>query len=111
MYGDTANRKDFASEPIGDEGYGSGEQWPRNAGSVISGFRREVDEHCVITRRIVVNFLPTFRDNLSVPPSRVKVGALTLEGGTDRMSRNVGKKFTTTRRAITKRKQFFSNLG
>jgi len=53
-----------------------------------------------ITQPAVVSFLPTFRDNLSVPPSRVKiltlkdrlsrVKILTLEHGTDRLSRNVG---------------------
>ena len=39
------------------------------------------------------NSLPTFRDILSVPSSRIKrLGFLTLEDGTYRMSRNVGKK-------------------
>jgi hypothetical protein len=43
------------------------------------------------------NCLPTFRVNVSVPSSRVKgprrkaLGLLTLEGGTDTLSRNVGK--------------------
>ena len=46
-------------------------------------------------QRIVVKFLPTFRDNLSTPTSRVKnpfwlCGFLSLEDGTDRLSRNVG---------------------
>jgi len=36
------------------------------------------------------NFLPTFRDNLSVPSSGVKNPK--DEDGTDRLSRNVGKK-------------------
>jgi hypothetical protein len=35
------------------------------------------------------NCLPTFRDNVSVPSSRVR-GLLTLEDGTYRLSRNVG---------------------
>jgi hypothetical protein len=44
------------------------------------------------------DFLPTFRDNLSVPFSRVKnpwiiFGFSTLEDGTDRLSRNVGKNY------------------
>jgi hypothetical protein len=42
---------------------------------VISGFRREVDENCVLLRRYAAssgNSLPTFRYNLLVPPSRVK---------------------------------------
>jgi hypothetical protein len=41
--------------------------------------------------------VPTFRDNLSAPPSSVKqsnkafiLGYLTLQDGTDRLSRNVG---------------------
>jgi len=36
------------------------------------------------------NFLPTFRDNLSVPSSGVKNPK--DEDGTDRLSRNIGKK-------------------
>jgi len=42
---------------------------------VISGFRREVDENCVLMGYYVAssgNSLPTFRDNLSVPSSGVK---------------------------------------
>jgi hypothetical protein len=43
------------------------------------------------------NFLPTFRDKLSVPSSRVEnpkriQGFLALEDGTDRLSQNFGKK-------------------
>jgi hypothetical protein len=39
----------------------------------------------------VVNFLPTFRDNLSVPSSRdTNQIFLIAEGGTDILSRNVG---------------------
>ena len=55
---------------------------------------------CGIKQLAVVNFLPTFRDNLSVLSSRVKiltlkhrlsrVKILTLEYRTDRLSRNVG---------------------
>jgi hypothetical protein len=38
------------------------------------------------------NYLPTFRDNVSVPSSRVKIlGILTREDETDTLSRNVGK--------------------
>jgi hypothetical protein len=52
------------------------------------------------------NYLPTFRDNVSVPSSRVKIryavqflynklsfliGIMTREDGTDTLSRNVGK--------------------
>jgi len=41
---------------------------------VTSGFRREVDENCALLGTYTAssgNFLPKFRDNLSVPPSRV----------------------------------------
>jgi len=41
---------------------------------VISGFRREVDDMCALLGHYAENggnLLPTFRDNLSVPPSRV----------------------------------------
>jgi hypothetical protein len=38
------------------------------------------------------SFLPTFRDNLTVPYSRIKLDCLTLEDGTDRLSRNIRKK-------------------
>jgi hypothetical protein len=42
------------------------------------------------------NCLPTFRDNVSIPSSRVKslsrlLGLLTREDGTDTLSPNVGK--------------------
>jgi len=40
---------------------------------VISGFCHEVDENCALLDYYAVsngNFLPTFRDNLSVPSSR-----------------------------------------
>jgi hypothetical protein len=42
---------------------------------VISGFRREVDENCALLGHYSPssgNFLPTFRDNISVPSSGVK---------------------------------------
>jgi hypothetical protein len=93
---------------------------------VISGFRREVGENCALLRCYAAcsgNSLQMFRDNLSVPSSKVKVlskfrpkgypetsvwiyhytlrniteeesshllGFLTLEEGTNRLSRNVG---------------------
>ena len=45
---------------------------------MISGFRREVDENCALLGYYAarsVNYLPTFRDNLSVPSSRtLKLG-------------------------------------
>ena len=55
---------------------------------VISGFRREVAENCALLVHYAAssgNSLPTSQDNLSVPSSGVS--------GTDRLSRNVGKKF------------------
>ena len=64
---------------------------------VISGFRREVDENCAILGSYAAssgNFLPKFRDTLSVPDLEMgpMIGFLTLEDGNDRLSRNVGKK-------------------
>jgi hypothetical protein len=80
-------------------GYGRGRQ---NVQSVISGFRRDVDEICALLgcyETSTDNPLSTFRHN--VPSSRVKKSKkkikefqedfLTLEDGTDTLSRNVGK--------------------
>jgi hypothetical protein len=42
---------------------------------LISGFRRDVDEKCALLGYYAAtcgNCLPTFRDNVSVPSSRVK---------------------------------------
>jgi hypothetical protein len=53
---------------------------------VISGLRRDVVEICAILGYYAAssgNPLPTFRDNVSVPSSRVKKSKKTLEGGTD----------------------------
>jgi hypothetical protein len=66
---------------------------------VISGFRRDCDEICALLGNyaaLSVNPLPTFRDNVSVPSSRVKKSKkfLTLEDGTDMLSRNVGKELS-----------------
>jgi hypothetical protein len=61
-------------------------------GLVISGFRFEVDENCTLQGHYTAssgNSVPTFRDNLSTPSSRVKE---TLEDRTERLSRNVGKR-------------------
>jgi hypothetical protein len=64
---------------------------------VISGFRRDVDENCALLGYDAAssgNTLPTFRDNISVPSSRVKKtnkNFLTLEDGTYTLSLNVGK--------------------
>jgi hypothetical protein len=38
-----------------------------------------------------VNFLTTFRENLSVPSSGFKKGVFNPEDGTDKLSRNFGK--------------------
>ena len=54
---------------------------------VISDFHREVADNCALLGHYAAssgNFLPTFRNNLSVPSSG--------DTGTDRLSRNVGKK-------------------
>jgi hypothetical protein len=60
---------------------------------VISGFRREVAENCAVLRYYASsgNFLPTFRDKLSVPFSGFNK-AKKPEDGPDLLSRNVGKK-------------------
>jgi len=65
---------------------------------LTSGFRREEDENCALLGYYAAstgNFLPTFRDNLSAPSSRVKkakyFGILTSEDGTDKLSCIVGK--------------------
>ena len=63
--------------------------------SVISGFRRDVDEICALLRYYAAssgNPLPTFRDSISVPPSkRQQVQEEEKKDGTDRLPRNVGK--------------------
>jgi hypothetical protein len=56
----------------------------------------KVGEICTLLGCYAASFgnpLPTFRDNVSVPSSRVKNSDdfLTLEDGTDALSRNVGK--------------------
>ena len=62
---------------------------------MISGYRCEVDENCALLGYYAVSngkFILTFRDNLSVPSPGVKKKILNPEDGTDRLSRNVGKK-------------------
>jgi hypothetical protein len=57
----------------------------------ISGFPRDADEICPLLSRYAAsrcNPLPTFWENVSAPPSRVKKS---LEDGTYILSRNVGK--------------------
>jgi hypothetical protein len=90
-------------------GYFASTKYP----SVISGFRRNVDEICVLLGYYAPlngRCVSTFRDSLSVPFSRVKkskkigpffkdkevqeecfLDFFTPEYGTDRLSRNVGK--------------------
>jgi hypothetical protein len=54
--------------------------------SVISGFRRDVDEIFALLGYYAAssgNPLPMFRDNVSVQSSRVKKYKKTLEDGTD----------------------------
>ena len=63
----------------------------RSVRCVISGFSREVDKKCALLGYYAAssgNLSPTFRDNLSVPSSRVKsprrsfLEFLTFEDGT-----------------------------
>jgi hypothetical protein len=65
---------------------------------LISGFHCDVAETCALLGYYVAscgNCLPAFRDNISVPSSRVKSpirkGFLTPEDGTDTLSQNVSK--------------------
>jgi hypothetical protein len=61
--------------------------------SVIPGLRCEIDENRALLSYYAAsngNFLPTLRDNLSVPSSRVKIN-LYPEDGSDRLCRDVGK--------------------
>jgi uncharacterized ParB-like nuclease family protein len=76
---------------IKKETFVSSEQIPRR---VISGFRRGINKNfnllgCYATS--IRTKSPTFRGNLSVPPTKVRqFECFTLEDGTDRLSRNVG---------------------
>jgi len=59
---------------------------------VTLGFRCEVDETCALLGYYSAsggNYLPTFRDNLSVPSS---MGTFNTEDGNDGLFRNVGDK-------------------
>jgi hypothetical protein len=60
--------------------------------SVISGFRRDVDEICTLLGYYAAssgNLLPTFRVNVAAPSLRA-LDFLTLDDGTDTLPRNVG---------------------
>jgi hypothetical protein len=59
---------------------------------IISGFHREVDESRAVLDYYAASSgksLPTLRDNLSVPFSRIG-GFFSFEDGTDYLSRDVG---------------------
>jgi hypothetical protein len=63
-----------------------------------SAFSHEIAKNCALQAyhaASIGNSLPTFRDNVSAPYSRVKkvviLEVLILEDGNDRLSRNVGK--------------------
>ena len=61
---------------------------------MIPGFRHDVNEICPRLGPYAaqsVNFMPTFRDNLSAP-SYSFLHWWTLEDGTESLSRNVGTK-------------------
>jgi len=53
----------------------------------VRGHIMLVSVGCIRCVENISNFLPTFRYNLLVPSLRVKNGFLTLEGGTDSLSR------------------------
>jgi hypothetical protein len=60
--------------------------------SVISGFRRDVDETSALLgcyATLSGNPLPTFQDNVTVPSSSASMDFLTREDGIDTLSRNV----------------------
>ena len=75
----------------------------------------------VVTQRVLCNLLWTFRDNLSINSSGVQIepwiwdpkgypGSRSLNpaDGTDRLSRNVGKKLTTIRCVLTQKNAVLS---
>jgi len=64
---------------------------------LVSGFRYDKDEIRPFLRcwaACIGQFLPMFWDNLSVPAAGVKKDFLALDGGTNRLSRNVGRDLT-----------------
>jgi len=68
----------------------------RNDGTecVISGFRGEVDENCLLSYYAVSssNFLSTFRNNFKGPIFKGQDGTDKFEDRTGKLSRKVGKK-------------------
>ena len=82
---------------------------------MISGFRHEVSDNSVVQGCCTArsgNFLPVFRDKISVPSSGLKNIHRNLflspEEGTDMLSRNVGKKLPLLAAQQLRRAQFFS---
>jgi hypothetical protein len=66
----------------------------KNSAIVISGFRREVDGNCVLLVYNAAgggNSVPTIRDDPIFRGQGKKKKKKTVEGGTDRLSQNVGK--------------------
>jgi hypothetical protein len=62
---------------------------------MISGFHHSVNEVCILLGIYTAqngSFLPMFQENLSLPPSRLTFDCLTIEGGSDTLSRNAAKK-------------------
>ena len=62
--------------------------WKKRAYYVVSGFRTAVDQNCALLgyyTAVGANSLPTFRDNLSVPSSRVKNPKFFLDSWTSKM--------------------------
>jgi hypothetical protein len=60
---------------ITEHGIGKGDGGKEEGKNVISGFRRNVDENCVLLGYYAAscgNCLPTFRDNVSLTSSRVQ---------------------------------------
>ena len=73
----------------------------RNVDVRFTGFRRESNESCALLGYYTAsggNFVPTFRDNLSVPSV-----PLSLEDGSDSFFRKVGKKWPLLFWVITRR--------
>jgi hypothetical protein len=69
--------------------------WPKHVvPSVISGFRRDIDDICALLGSYAAscgNPLPTFRDIFKGQDTQEEKDFLTLDDGTDTLSRNVGK--------------------
>jgi hypothetical protein len=66
--------------------------WKRNISSVISGFRREVDENCALLGCYSASSVIYYRRFGTIYRSYLQgpSGFLTSEDGTNKLSRNVG---------------------